>query len=58
MSYKDRAIRTGGYFTAALLPINTLFANVGYTGAVTVSLIAGVSFTVASLAVGKHLKLK
>lgn len=58
MTYQDRAIRVGGYFTAALLPMNVFLSGTEPATAVTISLLAGVAFTAISLAFGKRYKLK
>jgi len=58
MTYQDRAIRAGGYFTAALLPMNVFLSGTETATAVIISLLAGIFFTGASLAFGKRYKLK
>ena len=58
MTYKDRAIRVGGYFTAVLLPMNVFLSGTEPMTAVIISLLAGFAFTGASLAFGKRYNLK
>lgn len=58
MSFRERAVRVGGYFTCALLLINALLADVGAVATVVVSLGAGLAFTLGSLAIGKRYKLR
>lgn len=57
MTYPQRAIRVGGYFTSGMLIINSLFANIGTVPGIVVSVVTGLLFTVASLYVGKRYKL-
>lgn len=58
MTYQDRAIRVGGYFTAALLPMNVFLSGTTAMTAVVISLLAGFVFTGVSLAFGKRYNLK
>ena len=58
MTYRDRAIRVGGYFTAALLLMNVFLSGTAPMTAVMISLLAGFAFTGASLAFGERCNLK
>ena len=54
MTYRERAVRVGGYFTCGLLLINGLLADIETLPAILISLSVGLSFTWGSLQVGKR----
>lgn len=58
MTFRERAIRVGGYFTAALLPMNVFLSGTEPMTSVVISLLAGLAFTGASLAFGKYRNLQ
>ncbi|HEX7022211.1 MAG TPA: hypothetical protein VF171_05090 [Trueperaceae bacterium] len=53
MTYFQRTVYVGGYFTAGLLIINQLFAGLGTVGNIILSLIMGILFTGACLWAGR-----
>jgi hypothetical protein len=53
VSYQERAIRVGGYFTLGLLLINVFFADIELVAAVIISLVVGLTFTCVSLWAGQ-----
>ena len=57
MSYNQRAVRTGGYFTAALLLLNYFFSDLSTVNLTLVSLAAGFSFTLIGLLTTKEQNL-
>jgi hypothetical protein len=58
MTFRDRAVRVGGYFTCGLLLINGLLADMGPVPTVVVSLVPGLAFTAGSLAFGSKYRLR
>ena len=54
MTYQDRAIRVGGYFTCGLLLINGFLADIETLPAILISLSVGFTFTYGSLQIGKR----
>jgi hypothetical protein len=54
VSYQERAIRVGGYFTLGLLLINVFLADIELVAAVIISLVMGLTFTFASLWAGRQ----
>ncbi|MCA9835802.1 MAG: hypothetical protein KC422_02770 [Trueperaceae bacterium] len=57
MTFRERAVRIGGYFTLSLILINVFFSGLNPIPATMISLAAGICFTATSIWFGVKNKL-